>query len=231
MFLVSEMSKFHEGIMFQCRYLQATVHVRDAGMNGLPGLEDDNSQSQSGLGCRWGREPITLSGQLIWQQCQLLWGKWCHSAGPEKAKPHPCAEGQGPFWGLCWCLVPIIACGIGTSSRSNVNLKESKGWGREPVLSGSARPRGHSWMMGAKGGHCHVLRSRSCTERDSGTAFFPWGFTKWEGAANRLRSNYLDKDSSPVLFKPDCLYSMYPLCLVLFCSFLVFVNVRSSSLC
>lgn len=62
----NEMPTFHGGILFECRCLQATVCLRDSGVNGdCLALMTAALRAQSGLGDRRGRDLITVSGQVI----------------------------------------------------------------------------------------------------------------------------------------------------------------------
>lgn len=174
------------GIMSECRCLLATTYVRDWGMNVLP-VEDNSSQVQFGLGHRWERETVTLSGQFAWYQCQLFLKRWCHTAEPENVKLQSCAKEQEssesvlkPGTHHLWYWHAL-----------KIKCKSE----REQRLGERSRPlRISSIKRTLLDDGCEVrpLPCAADQELRRGTQaqpYFPWRFTKWEGTANCLRSN------------------------------------------
>lgn len=123
--LLVRCQNFVVGIVLKWRCLQATVCVRDLRMNGLSGIQDSGSQDWSGLGDGWGRDPVTVSGQFLWQQCQSLWRRRCHIAEPEQVKLHHVLR---TLLRVCWCLVSA-PWGPGMFLRSESESEREQGLG------------------------------------------------------------------------------------------------------
>lgn len=116
-------------IMFEYRFLEATVCLRDSGMN--EDIDWHWRQQLSGpvwLGWQVRKGPHNSEWTVYMMALSVAIEMSSHTAGHEKGKLHSCAEGRGPYWGLCWCLV-FVTWGTGMFSRPRSESKREQSLG------------------------------------------------------------------------------------------------------